>query len=234
MAENRLFSDLEENMVSMRLWRKYKEGGYRSYDILRFAVSFYQAEIVVFWETALLYLKAKVLGVDIGKRIKCWGKIDILPCPGSTIKIGDKVSIISSSKRCTAGPIYAPTKFRTFTKQAAIVIGNGVGLNGTSITCRSKEIRIGSGTMIAPNVIIFDSDFHALWPPENRIENPAFENDAGVNIGKNVWIGSSVIIKKGVSIGDNSVIAAGSIVSKDIPENVLAAGVPAKVVRQFI
>jgi acetyltransferase-like isoleucine patch superfamily enzyme len=122
---------------------------------------------------------------------------------------------------------------RTWSKTAEIILEEGVGLNGTSITCRSKKIIIGANTMIAPNVVIFDSDFHALWPPENRVTNPAFENDADVIIGKNVWIGSGCIIKKGVAIGENTVIAAGSIVTKNIPANVMAAGVPAAVIRNL-
>jgi len=88
--------------------------------------------------------------------------------------------------------------------------------------------------MIAPNVVIMDSDYHALWPPENRVINPAFERDRDVIIGKNVWIGSSCMILKGVTIGDNSVIAAGSIITKNIPSSVLAGGVPAKVIRNLL
>ena len=54
---------------------------------------------------------------------------------------------------------------------------------------------------------------------------------APIHIGENVWIGSSVTITRGVTIGDNSVIAAGAVVTKDIPANVVAGGVPAKVIK---
>ena len=153
--------------------------------------------------------------------------------PGSIIKIGNNVSIVSSSRRCTASSLYAPTKLRTWSKSAKIIIEDDVGLNGTSISARSKTVKIGKGTMIAPNVVIMDSDYHALWPPENRVINPAFERDRDVIIGKNVWIGSSCMILKGVTIGDNSVIAAGSIITKNIPSSVLAGGIPAKVIRNL-
>nr|WP_268998954.1 DapH/DapD/GlmU-related protein [Leptospira interrogans] len=76
-----------------------------------------------------------------------------------------------------------------------------------------------------------DSSFHALWPPEGRLTNPDFESDDDVVIGNNVWLGSQVIVLKGVKIGDNSVIGAGSVVTKSIPENCLAAGNPAKPIR---
>lgn len=173
------------------------------------------------------------LGIDVGHNVKVWGRIDIYPAVGSLIKIGNNVSIVNSSSRCTAGPIYAPTKIRTHEKSASIVIDDGVGLNGTSIVARSKSIYIGKNTMIAPNVVIFDSDFHAVWPPDNRILNPCYESDQDIKIGYNCWIGTSCIIKKGVSIGNNSVVAAGSVVTKDIPGNTLSAGVPAKVLKSY-
>jgi acetyltransferase-like isoleucine patch superfamily enzyme len=78
-----------------------------------------------------------------------------------------------------------------------------------------------------------DTDGHPLWPPESRWSYPGDEFDADVNIGKNVFVGLNVIILKGVSIGDNSMIAAGSVVNKSIPDNCLAAGIPAIVVKQF-
>ncbi|WP_318838246.1 acyltransferase [Leptospira yasudae] len=85
--------------------------------------------------------------------------------------------------------------------------------------------------MFAANSTILDSSFHAIWPPENRLMNPAMETDADVIIEDNVWIGTQVIILKGVRIGMNSVIGAGSVVTKSIPENCLAAGNPAHPIR---
>lgn len=85
--------------------------------------------------------------------------------------------------------------------------------------------------MIAANVTIMDSDFHVVFPPQGRLTNPGYEYDANIEIGENVWIGTRCTILKGVSIGKNSVIAAGSIVSKSIPANVVAGGIPAKVIR---
>jgi len=178
-------------------------------------------------------MKGAALGITIGRGVKCYGSIHIMRAPGSEIVIGNNVSIVSSSARCTAASIYAPTKLRTWSATAKIIIEDGVGLNGTSIAARSKTVRIGSGTMIAPNCVIADSDYHALWPPENRLHNPAFENDADVVIGKNVWVGMQTIILKGVTIGDNAIIGSGSVVTDNIPANVLAAGVPARVIKSL-
>ena len=202
-------------------------------DIISYGYIYIQKKLSGFIGTLLLRMKGILFGIELGRAVVCYGPIHIMRSPKSEIRIGNNVSIVSSSKRCTASSLYAPTKLRTWSKSAKIIIEDDVGLNGTSISARSKTVRIGSGTMIAPNVVIMDSDYHALWPPENRIVNPAFERDKDIIIGKNVWIGSSCIILKGVNIGDNSVIAAGSIVVKDIPSNVLAGGIPAKVIRNL-
>jgi len=183
--------------------------------------------------TLIFRLKGSLFGVFIGKRMRCYGTVHLFRNPKSLIHIGNDVSIVSSSKRCTSSSLFAPTKLRTLSPTARIVIDDFVGLNGTSIVARSKTVRIGKGTIIAPNCVIMDSDFHAVWPPENRIMNPVFEKDADVLIGNNVWLGSQVMILKGVTIGDNSVICAGSVVSHDIPANVLAGGIPAKAIRSL-
>lgn len=183
--------------------------------------------------TLIFRLKGRLFGVPIGKRIRCYGTVHLFRNPKSLISIGNDVSIVSSSKRCTSSSLFSPTKLRTLSPTARIVIDDFASMNGTAIVARSKTVRIGKGTMIAPNCVIMDSDFHTVWPPENRIMNPAFEMDGDVLIGNNVWLGSQVMILKGVKIGDNSVICSGSVVSHDIPANVLAGGIPAKVIKSL-
>ncbi len=176
-------------------------------------------------------IKANLFGVEYGKNIECYGKIDIQRAAGSKIIIGNNVLLVSNTKRSRATSSYAPVKLRTGSALGKILIDDHVGLNGTSIVARTKTVRIGAGTQIGPNVTIVAHDGHAVWPPEDRLHNPAFETDADVTIGKNVWIGFQTVILKGVTIGDNSVIGARSVVLKDIPSNVVAAGHPAKVIR---
>jgi maltose O-acetyltransferase len=112
-----------------------------------------------------------------------------------------------------------------------IIIGDDVWINNNvMIASEGEGIEIGAKTLIGLNVEITDSDFHDLHPDKRMGGVP---RTAKVIIGKNVFIGSSVKILKGVTIGDNTIIANGSIVTKSIPSNVIAGGLPCKVIRQI-
>ncbi len=181
--------------------------------------------------TLFFYIKSKLFGIKVEGKIICYGKIYILRYPMSKISFGNNVTIISNSYRGSASSIYSPVKLQTFSPEALIEIGDNVDLNGTSIVARSKKVIIGRGTIIAPNVVIMDSDFHSIWPAKNR--GPGIENDKNVIIGKNVWIGLGATLLKGVTIGDNSIIGAGSVVTGTVPANVIYAGSPAKLIKKL-
>ena len=111
---------------------------------------------------------------------------------------------------------------------AEIRIGDGNWFNKNVSIVANERIMMGDGCQIGDQVAIYDCDFHELNPAtRNRSCGPS----QPVSIGNNVWLGSRVMILKGVSIGDNSVVAAMSVVTKSIPSNTVAAGVPAQVVR---
>ena len=97
------------------------------------------------------------------------------------------------------------------------------------IFCR-EEITIGENVVIAPEVIIRDSDQHIVID-ENGMEKP---KTSSIHIGNHVWIGTRAMILKGVHIGDNAIIAAGAVVTRDVPNNCLVAGVPAKIIKTDI
>jgi acetyltransferase-like isoleucine patch superfamily enzyme len=101
--------------------------------------------------------------------------------------------------------------------------------NKCAIFCRN-EIAIGEEVVIAPEVIIRDSDQHQLVGPDGNTKPMS----SPIQIGNHVWIGTRSTILKGVTIGNNVVIAAGSVVTHDVPDNCLVAGVPAKVIKQDI
>jgi len=110
-----------------------------------------------------------------------------------------------------------------------IKIGEGVMLNNnTSLTADRASIYIGKNTVAGLNLSVQTSDGHCLNPARRHNENiPRYT----VIIGENVFIGDNVMILKGAKIGKNSVIGAGSVVTGTIPENVLAAGNPCRVIR---
>jgi maltose O-acetyltransferase len=112
---------------------------------------------------------------------------------------------------------------------ARIDIEDGVWINNNAVIIAERcSIRISANTLIGTEFTVYDSDFHDLHP--NRRQSGTHEC-APVIIGHNVFIGSRVTVLKGVTIGNNSIIASGSIVSASIPENCIAAGVPARVIR---
>lgn len=92
-----------------------------------------------------------------------------------------------------------------------------------------SHIYVGDYTMIGPNVTIATAGHPIL--PELREKN--YQYNIPVHIGKNCWLGAGVIVLPGVTIGDNTVIGAGSIVTKDIPANVVAVGNPCRVLREI-
>jgi acetyltransferase-like isoleucine patch superfamily enzyme len=168
----------------------------------------------------------------VGKASKIWGKffVSMLEPLEASIVIGDHLRLVSEQRRAGITQ-YARSKLTAF-PGASIVIGDHVAMTGVTITSK-RGIEIGDHTIVAPNVIIIDSDFHVAWPPEKRMTEGTADYDKEICIGRHVWIGVNAIILKGVTIGDNSIIGAGSVVVRDIPANVVAAGNPARVVKEL-
>jgi acetyltransferase-like isoleucine patch superfamily enzyme len=108
--------------------------------------------------------------------------------------------------------------------EAEVQIGKGCGFSGTVIAA-FKAINLGDHVICGANTLITDSNWH---PEDYRSGDPA-----SVSIENNVWLGVNSIILKGVTIGENSVIGAGSIVTSDVPANVIAAGNPCKVIKSL-
>lgn len=107
--------------------------------------------------------------------------------------------------------------------------GRDVFVNFNATFVDDANIYIGEGTLIGPSVNIA-TPLHPISP---RLRRHALQYNKQVHIGKNVWICANATILPGVTIGDNSVIGAGSVVTKDIPSNVVAFGNPATVVRKI-
>ena len=108
-----------------------------------------------------------------------------------------------------------------------IEIGENFYSNYNLIILDCAPVKIGDNVLIGPNVSIYT----AGHPLHYEIRNQEYEYAFPIIIGDNVWIGGNVVINPGVSIGENSVIGSGSVVTKDIPKNIIAIGNPCKVLR---
>jgi acetyltransferase-like isoleucine patch superfamily enzyme len=133
-----------------------------------------------------------------------------------TILIGERVAIWS---------VFDRTKLFVHPK-ACLKIGNESRINGVHVSVK-HSVTIGDRVRIGPYTLIMDSDFH-------DVSDHMKEGKSGaVKISNDVWIASRVIILKGVSIGKGARIAAGSVVTHDVPDHTLVAGVPAKVIKRL-
>ncbi|WP_283680149.1 sugar O-acetyltransferase [Lentilactobacillus sp. Marseille-Q4993] len=124
---------------------------------------------------------------------------------------------------------YIETPFHANFGGRNVHMGMGVYANFNLTLTDDTDIYIGDRTMIGPNVTLATAG-HPIRP-DLRMEG--YQYDFPIHIGKNVWLGANVVVCPGVTIGDNTVIGAGSVVTKDIPADVVAFGSPCKVVREI-
>lgn len=114
----------------------------------------------------------------------------------------------------------------TVARGASIEMGDTVGINYGVEIYASKSIKMGDNAMIGDLATLYDTDFHGLGEGSEVRQAP-------IVLGDNVWIGRAAIVLPGVTIGDHSIVAAGAVVTKDVPPRVVVAGNPAKVVREI-
>lgn len=107
--------------------------------------------------------------------------------------------------------------------------GKNIYANFNLTLVDDTHIYVGDYTMIGPNVMIASAG-HPILP---ELRQKGYQFNSAVHIGKNCWIGGGVIIVPGITIGDNTVIGAGSVVTKDLPANVVAVGNPCRVLREI-
>lgn len=150
-----------------------------------------------------------------GKFFRSYGKVKLYKKNG-IIEVGNKVLLYKECKVSVLGTH----------QEARLIIGDNTSIGDrTEIHC-GKEIIIGNKCNISWDVVIMDRDYHRL-NSEKHVYKP-------VHIGDEVWIGCRSIILKGVKIGNGAVVAAGSVVTKDVQPNAMVAGNPAKVIKEDI
>lgn len=132
------------------------------------------------------------------------------------LEIGHRVKFWSKFEKC-----------KIFIKSgASLIIGDDSFINGVHISS-STRIQIGKNVHIGPYTIIMDNDFHTTS------EGNSEKMKAEIIIEDNVWIAMRCMIMKGVTVGEGSVVAAGAIVTKDVPPRTVVGGIPAKVLKQL-
>lgn len=166
--------------------------------------------------------------VEHGKNNKFYGLLEIEIHPNASVSIGSDCVFRSHFLSNNIG--LNRSCFLSAGRDARIVIGDSVGMSSTVIAAR-KNITIGSRVMFGANVVISDSDRHPLDKYERA--KGATPEHAEIFIGNDVWLGMNVVVLKGVIIGEGTVVAANSVVTKSLPANVIAAGVPAKVIKKI-
>ena len=144
---------------------------------------------------------------------------------------------VEVGNRVEVGIYNSPNFYNTYaylearTDDSAIYFGNNIHINNNfSAIAFKANIEIQNNVVIGSNCRIITSDFHNL-KPENRYSEANFGED--VVIERNVFIGDNVTILKGVKIGENSVLGSGAVVTGNIPKNTVAAGNPARVIRNL-
>lgn len=159
--------------------------------------------------------------ISMGKTITIGDNVEINGLSKHGIKIGDNVSILKNTIIECTGVIRHLGE--------SLVIGNNVGIAQNCFIQVRGKVDIGNNVIFGPNVSIF-SENH-IFKNHNLPVNAQGESRKGVKIGNGVWIGTRAVILDGVTVGENSIIAAGSIVNKDVMPYSIIGGVPARLIK---
>jgi acetyltransferase-like isoleucine patch superfamily enzyme len=166
--------------------------------------------------------------IHLGKNCVFYGRPFFFRAENSKIDIGNNCEFRSEMLTNLIG-VRQKCMLSTLNKDAEIIIGDNSGFSGVTIAA-SKRIVIGKKVIVGANSLITDTNWHNLDPQKRNLPD---DNPCEIEIEDNVFIGYGCVILKGVKIGRNSVIGANSVVTKNIPENVIAAGNPCIIQRNL-
>ncbi len=178
----------------------------------------------------LAWTQCRMAGVGWGSGWRLYGLPIIQKHRRSTLRMGARLSLRSTVRSNPLGPNHACT-LSTRRPGAVLVIGDDFGMTGGAVVCEQR-ITIGNRVTVGANCVITDTDFHPLHAAQRWI-HPMDGTTAPVTIEDDVFIGMHTLVLKGVTLGAGCVIGAGSVVTRSIPPGVIAAGSPAKVIREL-
>lgn len=171
----------------------------------------------------------RLRGIEIGTDWRCYGMPIIQKHRQSTMQIGKRMNLRSTVTSNPLGPNHAVI-ISTRRAESTLMIGDDFGMTGGSLVV-DEQITIGNRVWVGANTIITDTDFHPL-DADVRAVRPLDAKTAPIIIENDVFIGMNALILKGVTIGERSVIGAGSVVTHNVSANSIVAGNPARVIRQ--
>ena len=177
------------------------------------------------------YLIFKLNGVQFGSDFIAQGKPVVDVSLRGQMQIGRRFAMNSGQYNLIGRQ--QPCYF-IVAEGARLQIGDNVGMSCSALVCRTGIV-IGNNVRIGGNTVIYDTDFHSLRADIRTapVEDPAYTRNAPVRIEDNAFIGAHTTILKGVTIGRNAIVGAGSVVSKSVPANQIWAGNPAKFIKEI-
>lgn len=176
-------------------------------------------------------MKLQAFGIEYDINCRIMAHCAIITGRDSQVSIGKNFRLVSSD---LINPLCKNKACINVSERASLQIGNNCGMSSPTIWVR-KSVKIGNNVNFGGGCILFDTDAHSLNYLHRRdgITDMANRVDKEIVIDDDVLIGANTIILKGVHIGARSVIGAGSVVTKDIPADSIAAGNPAKVIKKI-
>jgi acetyltransferase-like isoleucine patch superfamily enzyme len=197
-------------------------------DLVPYGMSILIRRVRAAADTTIARMRAAWFGVRLGRKVRCFGIPIIQRHPTATISIGSQCTFCSAewansigiNRRCiiAAG------------RKAEILIGDDCGFSGTAIAA-SDSIRIGNRVLCGANCTIVDTDRHPIAADARANHEPA--GTEPIVIEDDVFLGMNVVVLKGCRIGKGTVVAANSVVTRSLPAHVVAAGMPAKVLKEL-
>lgn len=182
-------------------------------------------------------LRFWIYDVEYGKNMRIYNHFYLRKAYGAKVTIGDNFTLTSGNG---INPLCRAQRVMIYTDPGAVItIGDSIGMSSPCLRAK-KSITIGNHVKMGGDCILIDTDSHNLdWKircsdelaPDGRKIDHVTAKSAPIVIGDYVLIGARSTILKGVHIGEHSIIAAGSVVTKDIPADCIAGGNPAKVIK---